>query len=134
MWRDLPKELLWRKLIRRQARSGLGVREFCLAEGIREGLFYRWRAVLRDRDRDREGDHAAAPERRIAAAARGDRHLHDSRLFAPVRVLEEAAAAPSRSESVLEVVLAGGAVLRIPAGYDRATLAGVLELLESPRC
>ncbi|NLS97873.1 MAG: hypothetical protein GXX96_37505 [Planctomycetaceae bacterium] len=47
--RDVVKERYWRDVFRRQAASGLGVRQFCVKEGLPEHRFHWWRRTLRQR-------------------------------------------------------------------------------------
>ncbi len=51
--RDLRLEKRWRGLVMRQPKSGLGVRGFCLREGIPESSFYALRRELQLRSRVR---------------------------------------------------------------------------------
>ncbi|MFZ5828726.1 MAG: IS66 family insertion sequence element accessory protein TnpA [Planctomycetota bacterium] len=44
------KERYWRAMVRRQARSGLGVRELCRAQAIGEAPIFAWRRELRRRN------------------------------------------------------------------------------------
>jgi len=41
--------LRWREILKRQAASGLSVREFCANEGVAQPSFYAWRRKLRER-------------------------------------------------------------------------------------
>ena len=47
--RDAVKERYWRDVFRRQGASGLGVRQFCVQEGLSEHRFHWWRRTLRQR-------------------------------------------------------------------------------------
>jgi hypothetical protein len=85
--RDAAKERRWRDLVKRQAVSGLSVREFCRREQLAESAFYVWRRTIVERD---EASHA----RRKASA------------FVPAVVTEE-----PRHEASLAFELPGG-VLR----------------------
>jgi transposase len=100
--RDPRKEQQWRHWIRQWQGSGLSVRAFCARHGLAQPRFYAWRRTLRRRDR--------ATNR-----------------FLPVRVLPDPA--PATPPSV-EVVLAGGRCLRVPPGFDPATLRQLLAVLE----
>jgi len=101
------KERYWRTMVRRWRESGLSVRDFCVEHGVSEPSFYGWRRTLAARD---------------AEAVR----------FVPVQVVPERATVPAADRTCmgLELVLAGGRVLRIGAGFDTATLQRVLPLLE----
>jgi transposase-like protein len=99
--RDLQKEQEWRRRLREWQRSGLGVSTFCRRYGLVEKHLYRWRRILAERD----AEQAA---------------------FVPVHLLTENAS----PNGVLEVVLTGGRRLRVPKGFDAATLRQLLAVLE----
>jgi hypothetical protein len=103
--RDPRKEQQWRQRLARWRRSQLSVTAFCQREGLAPAHFYRWRHRLAARD-----THQPA--------------------WVPVEVLAEPTAL---ADSVLEVVLARGQRLRVPRGFDPATLRQVLAVLEEPR-
>jgi hypothetical protein len=98
--RDLRKEREWRGWLARWQRSGLRVAAFCRRQGLDERRFHAWRRILARRDSERAA-------------------------FVPVEVLAESAVGGS-----LEVVLARGRRLRVPPGFDVATLRQVLAVLE----
>src|ERR1700761_7629301 len=50
MQRDPKKEKFWRDAVRRQADSGLPVREFCRRYRLNEPSFYGWRRTLQEGD------------------------------------------------------------------------------------
>jgi transposase-like protein len=118
---DGDKERFWRDVLARWTASGLSIAAFCGEAGLSEQSFYRWRRVLRQRRRwgrqQREGTRTGA-----ASAAQ------TAPLFVPLTVATEAAA------TVLEVVVGGGRVVRVPAGFDASTLAQVLAVLEDRPC
>jgi transposase len=95
---------LWQQRLLRFQRSGLSVSAFCDREGISTPSFYVWRRRLRN----------AAP-----AAT-------DAPRFLPVRVL--AAAAP------VELVLPGGAVLRLTSDCDLAFVRSLVASLGGAPC
>jgi hypothetical protein len=108
-------------MLHKHRRGDGTVREFCIAEGLREPSFYFWRRELRARDGERLRAMESGSSRDGAAPA-----------FVPVVVAREPS--PANREVCLEVVLACGATLRIPSGFDHATLSSVLGMLERPRC
>jgi hypothetical protein len=120
--RDPAKERHWRRLVRRWEQSGLSVREFCDWQSLSEPSFYGWRRELAGRDPD--------PVCREAKAAR---RVTPAEQFVPVRVLSDEPAAFG-SVPVVEVHLPSGVRLRVPAGFDRRTLADVLAALETQPC
>jgi hypothetical protein len=106
--RDPRKERFWRRLLRQWRRSGLSVRAFCHQHGLSEPNFYAWRRTLADRD---------AP-----AVA-----------FVPVGVLPPEPPPAAAAPTGLELLLAGGRVLRIGAAFDGTTLRRLLAVLEEGR-
>lgn len=48
--RKQEREAYWRKVLRRQSKSGLSVAEFCRQESIAPASFYAWRRTIRERD------------------------------------------------------------------------------------
>jgi len=105
--RNTSKAEQWQQWIQEWRASGLSVRGFCLRRGLAQASFYGWRRKL---------------ERRAAQPA----------TFIPLHILADAGPAPGRA---LEVILAGGRSVRVPPGFDRATLRQVLAVLEEePPC
>jgi transposase len=104
--RDPRKEQQWRRWVQQWQHSGLSVRDFCARHDLAEPSFYAWRRQLQQRQ---------APAR-----------------FVPVRVVVDEA--PARDGSV-EVVLTCGRRVRVPPGFDPATLQQLLAVLaEVPPC
>jgi transposase-like protein len=99
--RDLHKEQEWRRRLRDWERSGLSVSAFSRRYGVAENRLYAWRRILAQRD----AEQAA---------------------FVPVRLLAD----NGSQDDTLEVVLAGGRRLRVPKGFDAATLRQLLAVLE----
>jgi hypothetical protein len=102
----------WDERLRRFAESGLRPAEFCAREGVSLPSFYAWKRRLT----------AAAPTPGVPADAgrQGEPRWLSVRL--------NGVAAP------LELALPTGAVLRITAGADEATLRCLLRLLGVPSC
>jgi transposase len=99
--RDLHKEREWRRRLRDWQRSGLSVSAFCRRYGLAENRLYAWRRILAQR----QAEQAA---------------------FVPVRLLTD----NGSHDDKLEVLLAGGRRLRVPKGFDAATLRQLLAVLE----
>jgi hypothetical protein len=112
--RDQAKERSWRKHLAAWRRSGRSVRAYCADEGLAEASFYAWKRILIQRDRC--GDTVAVGETPAEASP-----------FVPVRLIEDTSAA-------LEVVLRGGRVLRVAAGFAPQTLRDVVRTLEELPC
>jgi transposase-like protein len=103
------RELYWRGVLERQARSGESVVDFCGAEGISTASFYSWRKRLRVERNGRRSD------------------VGDHR---PQLVSVSVSALPA----CVEVVLPDGVVLRVPEGVAPQTLRDVLAALEPGPC
>lgn len=133
--RDLQREQFWRRMVRRQAGSGRTVREFCAAENLLESAFYFWRRELERRQHERrERRTARSPRRRHApAGVKSSPAAAGPTPFVPVEVLPTPHA-PGPSTPRLEIVLPSGVTLHVPSGFDRTTLASVLDALEDRRC
>lgn len=100
--RDPRKEQHWRRCLRLWQHSGLSIREFCARHHLAQASFYAWRRQLQQRD--------------AAAAA-----------FVEVHVVADEQPQP---DSPLEVALANGRCVRVPPGFDAATLRQLLAVLE----
>ena len=126
-------------MVRRWREGGQSVRAFCRAEGLRESAFYFWRRRLA-----RRGQPAAVNGSRPQAL--GDAHFAvvQSQLpqpglrlrFCPCVWWHPQATAPGVAQATggVEIVLAQGRTVRVPAGFDRQTLADVLAVLEVRPC
>jgi transposase-like protein len=112
--RDPGKAAFWRRMVAGWRRSQLTVRDFCREHQLSEPSFYSWRRTLSER--------AAAPPRQQPTTRK-------TPLFVPVRVAAEPGAPPP-----LEVVLGRGRIVRVPAGFDAATLRQTLAVLEEAPC
>lgn len=103
--RDEDKEQHWRRWIALWQQSGLSVAAFCARHGLAPASFYAWRTTLQQR----AAEHVP---------------------LVPVQLVADAA--PPRP---LEVVLPDGSVVRVPPGFDAASLRQLLALLrEGPPC
>jgi transposase len=120
--RDRAKERHWRGHLAAWRRSGQSVRAYCAAQGLSEPSFYAWRRVLLQRD-GRSGIKVAPGATSPSAALAGRSP------FVPVRLVEEATSAAS-----VEVVLRGGRVVRVAAGFTAQTLREVVAALEDLPC
>jgi transposase-like protein len=128
--RERGKEHFWRHVLRQWRRSGQGVRPYCAEHGLSEPSFYAWRRTIQQRDRQAEASsqrvrrQAGEPVANTSSRRRPGAGLP---AFVPVTVV---APAPS-----LEVVLRDGRAVRVPAGFDAASLRQLLAVLaEAPPC
>lgn len=109
MQRDPKKEAAWRDAIRRQAESGLSVREFCRRHRLSEPSFYERRRTYQGRDAQRPAPPAA---------------------FVPVIVRDVRPARPA-SETGVVIELRGGRLLRLPGSMPATRLAELVRALEA---
>jgi transposase-like protein len=124
--RDRSKEQHWRQHVAAWRRSGQSVRAYCRAAGLAEPSFYSWRRVLAER-----ATGGAAPTERGATRTAVPRARRGGAVspFVPVRLVAEAPPA-----AALEVVVRGGRVVRVPAGFAASTLRAVVAALEELPC
>lgn len=107
-----------RGVLRRWAASGLTQREFAEREGIALSTLTWWRFVLRD------DAVVSSPPRRSPA--------RESRASTPRFIEVQVSPSSPVVAPALEVVLRGGQVVRVVAGFDAATLRAIVAALESP--
>lgn len=131
--RDRGKERYWRRHVAAWRRSGQSVRAYCDGEGLSEASFYAWRRVLAERGaRGGTGPaHAENAWDQVAATRDGGRAAGAAAVspFVPVRLVEDAMAAAG-----VEVVVRGGRVVRVAAGFAAKTLREVVAVLEDLPC
>ena len=119
--RDRAKEQHWRQHLAAWRRSGQTVRAYCRAQGLSEPSFYAWRRVLAEpHPRTTTADHATDTAKPARAAAPA---------FVPVRLVDHPVVAPP-----IEVVLRGGRVLRVTAGFSVSTVRDLVVVLEDLPC
>ena len=131
-WRDRGKERFWRRHVAAWRRSGRGIRDYCRSVGLSEPSFYAWRRVLAERQAARR---TAASARKVASAQKVvERQEQSTRVaaFVPVRLIAESAEAAAAGS--VEVVVRGGRVVRVAAGFAAATLRDVVVVLEGLPC
>lgn len=119
--RDVKKEELWRRVVRRQARSGLSVRAWCRKHNLQQSAFYWWRRELARRD-------AEASE---FVPMQVTTESQPAPAFVPVRLTENS---PAKADPVIEILLADERRIRLRGSVNRLMLAEVLAVLEGPGC
>ena len=102
--RDPDRERFWREAVAGQRESGQSVRAFCVNRDVSEASFYAWRRELAERDRVT---------------------MTQSAKFVPLQVI---------SESIVEVVLPSGIIVRVPPATEAATVARLVAALGSAPC
>jgi len=121
----LVKEALWRERVASQRESGLSIRAFCRGEGLGEAAFHWWRRELALRDREVDSVEQGDGGRSAVVPEAG------RKAFVEVSMPRDGdwpVAAP------VEVVLRGGRVLRVGAGFSTETVSRLLALLERDSC
>jgi hypothetical protein len=116
--RDPKKEAFWRRKLQLWRDSDLSVRAFCQQHELSEPSFYSWRTLIAQRDRL----DAQRPDP-VPADTSAEPSVP---LFLPIRLA--AARAP------LEVLLADGTLLRVPADFDADVLQRSLAVLRGASC
>ena len=123
-WRDPAKGRYWRELLGQWQRSGKTGRDFCDEHQLSEPSFYAWKREIARRDQERTARTQARATRVSAPRCSAAEALP---AFVPVTMDASATCA-------LEVVLSGGRVLRVPAGFDADMLRQLLTVLEERPC
>ena len=121
--RDREKERFWRGILRQWRRSGLSIRAFCATHQLAEPTFYAWRRTIAQRDAQARPQHH--DDQHDSAHGRPD--------FVPLRLAEPVALEPLAHTTTLEVMVAGQRIVRVPIGFDAATLRQLLVVLEETR-
>ena len=124
--RDLAKEQLWRRILRRHQQTDLPVSAFCQREGLKVANFLWWRRELNRRDREKTGPLPDSSIKQPAEQPAGP-------AFLPVRVIDAGLALP-RPAPPIEIVLPAGSTVRGAPGFDPRTLGQVLAVLEGRPC
>ena len=139
---SLELERKWRRIISQWKVSGLDGRAFIRAHDLPEASFYGWKRTLRLRDEvlARQAKRVTAKRRALGKVSKGAAS-HRQGKHKRVTVAKKASAAPAFVPvsvtpppviAAIELVLPGGMTLRVPAGFDEATLTRLLCALERP--
>lgn len=138
---DAEKQRQWEAVMRRWKESGQSVRQYCRIEGLRESAFYFWRRQLARRCPTEDAVNSARPPARAATPTvpspkRLALRQGTAPAFLPVHVVGAASENPALATAVqgVEIILRQGRTVRVPAGFDRQTLADVLAVLEVATC
>ena len=106
-------ELRWREILKRQAGSGVSIREFCATEGVSQPSFYAWRRKFRERKNG--GSRPPGAQRRKDAGDQG-------RMFVPLELLGAAQS--------LEIVHPLGYRVQVGGEVNPVSLRQVIEVLD----
>ena len=106
----------WRERLKRWAKSGLRAGEFAEQEGVTVSTLYRWARRL-----------ALGPVEQGRGRPRSPRSDAPPAVL-PVVITPALAALPGPAP-VLEVLLRGGEVVRVPPGFDDDTLVRIVRAL-----
>ena len=109
--KSAEKALRWREILRRQADSGVSVREYCATEGVSEPSFYAWRKRLRETVKN--GRQPPVPSRQQS---------DKGPLFVPVKLLDSAPA--------LEIIHPLGYRIQLTGEVNPIALRHVIETLD----
>ena len=107
------KELHWRKIVDRQAGSGLSIRQYCAKARISQPSFYAWRKKLLERGHD---DPRGRQSRRRTDGQESDRE------FIRLQLRDSA--------SAIEVIHPLGYRVRVSGEVNLTALRQVLEVLD----
>jgi hypothetical protein len=105
--RDTKKEAFWRDAIRRQAGSGLSVREFCRRHRLSEPSFYERRRTFQERD----ARQPATPPAFVPVVVHGERQ--------------------AERDTGIVIELRGGRLLRLPGSTPAVRVAELVRALEA---
>ncbi len=120
MARARRSEQDYRRILERQAKSGLSIRAFAEESGIPAGTLSWWKSELRRRDRDMDAER---PE------TVGDASTPIS--FVPIGLVPEDGAEASRPDSTIEVALPSGVTVRVSGEVVEESLLRVLRAVVS---
>jgi transposase-like protein len=132
----------WRELIEQQRVSGLGVLAFCQQHGLASSTFFVWKRQLKQEGvLSRDGKPPCAPSSSSkgtsvepgakARSSKGAASTSSAPGMAPSSTFVEVTPSPTDDtpDRPVEVVLGDAIVIRVPRGFDPATLRQVVEAL-----
>ena len=114
--RDAEKDQYWRLVMEEFRGSGLGVREFCRREGLRESSFYAWRRELGNR----EGNNSARPK--VSRPNRNGKKAQKPATPALVEVVTRSTV----SSQAIEIETPAGFTIRFGQEVDRELVVSAL--------
>ena len=102
------REAFWRRMLRRRAKRGLTIAEFCSEENLAESAFYYWQRQIRRRD---------------AALQEEDSDSADESALVPVQLIDD-----RNDAAPVEIVTTNGYVIRVG---EEATTDHVRRVLQA---
>jgi hypothetical protein len=124
-------EPFWRELIVRQEQSGMGVRKFCVANGVAPSTFHKRRAMLREDNAGGALASLSTPEAMfIAVAEVRDDMSRASRSRRP----PPQAPAPRTSPADSVVVTSGGMRIEMTGAHADRIVRHLLGRMSGVRC
>jgi hypothetical protein len=108
----------------------LGVRAFCRRQGLAENLFYAWRRELTVRD----GERVVAREATPAALQPANQRAAFAEVCVTATAEPRLTASTETATATIEIILCSQRRIAISPGFDPATLAAVLDMLERRAC
>jgi hypothetical protein len=131
-----------RGLLEDAASSGVSRAEFCRQRGLKAGTLSWWKHQLKLRDRRRGRVRVEEPAPLTApGGGTSSRRVHRKKPAEPeatVRLVpltvRVSAAAPAAVRASLEVVVAGGRLVRVPPDFDSSVLIRLVETLQGAPC
>jgi hypothetical protein len=117
----------WAKWVERWKDSGLSAKEFAAETGVKSSSLSYWKWKLGT------GDERGNKRTGASAVVLDSKPRAIRRPFGRARFVEVSAGTAATTSSMLEIVLSGGARVRVPAGFDEETLTRVVRVLEASR-
>jgi transposase len=115
--RKAARERFWREHLAAWRRSGLSVRAYCHRHDLAQPTFYLWRRNLEQRPATSTPNQPATQPTPANPP------------FIPVRLV-----GPTPNLPVLELVLRGGRIIRVPNGFAPEALRQLITLAEQLPC
>lgn len=134
--RMTKKERYYRKLLRKQKKSGFSNRELAEQEGITAALLRVWKCRITKKDRERSGGFQRPPSEPSTRSAVGAQARASTAraatppLLLPVRIVG-GAKPTSAAEQGFEVLLRSGHVVRVPQSFGTDDLGRLVQVLEA---
>jgi hypothetical protein len=115
--RKAAKERYWRDHLDAWRRSGLSVCAYCHQHHLAQPTFYLWRRNLEQ------------PPATSTPCQPANQPLAGNAPFLPLRLV-----GPTPTQAVLELVLRGGRIIRVPSGFAPDALRQLITLAEQLPC